>query len=103
MPISDLLLLTSHDDGLPEVVLEAWSSSWPVVATDVGGTLRGASAGQTPAFSAPADEDEALAVACIGVLTDRGSAHRMAEAGTVFIHGEFGPAAMAGLSRARAR
>ncbi len=37
MNAADVLCLTSHNEGLPNVVLEAQASGLPVVATDVGG------------------------------------------------------------------
>ncbi len=38
MAASDIAVLPSHKEGLPNVVLEAWQSGLPVVATNAGGT-----------------------------------------------------------------
>ncbi len=94
MSIADLLLLTSHHEGLPNVVLEAQLSGLPVVATNVGGTSEALRAGES-GILCRADDDRALAAASIAILTDQASANRMAEAGAAFIHGKFGLAAMA--------
>jgi len=37
MRASDVLCLSSHNEGLPNVILEAFASGLPVVSTDVGG------------------------------------------------------------------
>lgn len=43
MQAADCLLLTSHNEGLPNVILEAISCGLPVVATNVGGIAEGLS------------------------------------------------------------
>lgn len=89
MSLSDLLLLTSSHEGLPNVVLEAQLCGLPVVATDVGGTSEALKCGESGVLC-PADDDIALAAACVAILRDRDSAIRMAEAGATFIHEKFG-------------
>ncbi len=38
IPHFDLLTLSSHTEGMPNVILEAFAAGVPVVATAVGGT-----------------------------------------------------------------
>lgn len=56
----DVLLLTSHSEAMPVVVLEANSCAVPAVATDVGGVRDVIMQGQT-GFYAPAGDADALA------------------------------------------
>ncbi len=93
MSLSDLLLLTSIHEGLPNVVLEAQLSGLPVVATDVGGTSEALKAGESGVLC-QSDDDAALAAACIEILTDETRARRMAEAGAAYVRERFGLHAM---------
>jgi glycosyltransferase involved in cell wall biosynthesis len=43
----DVLLLTSHGEGLPNVLLEAQADGTPVIATDVGGSREAIDVGIT--------------------------------------------------------
>ena len=69
MAAADVVALASHIEGLPSVLLEAFSSGRPVVATDVGGVseaLLDGEAGRLVPPSAP----KALADALLDVLGD---------------------------------
>ncbi len=67
MAAADLLVLSSHWEGLPGVVIEAMASALPVVATDVGGTGELIIDGKTGYLVPPADPDR-LAEALLKVL-----------------------------------
>lgn len=56
----DLFVLPSHSEGLPNVILEAFAASVPVVATAVGGTPELVENGVT-GFLTPANDASALA------------------------------------------
>jgi glycosyltransferase involved in cell wall biosynthesis len=55
LPFLDLLVLSSHTEGLPNVVLEAFAAAVPVVATAVGGTPEVVEDGKSGYLVAPGD------------------------------------------------
>jgi glycosyltransferase involved in cell wall biosynthesis len=80
LAMSNLFVLPTLDDVLPTVVAEAMAAGLPVVASDVGGLPEMVVDGVTGLLVPPADE-EALADACLELLTDRRKAHEMGLAG----------------------
>jgi glycosyltransferase involved in cell wall biosynthesis len=64
----DLFVLSSHDEGMSNAILEAMAMEKPVVATDVGGTGEVVQAGRTGLLVPPKDPG-ALAAAIVEVLT----------------------------------
>jgi starch synthase (maltosyl-transferring) len=62
-----LLVLASHEEGMPNVVLEAMASGMPVVATAVGGTVEVIGPGTTGVL-VPPRSPEALADALLFYL-----------------------------------
>jgi glycosyltransferase involved in cell wall biosynthesis len=77
---ADALLLTSHWEGLPMVVLEALAAEVPVVATAVRGVSELLDDGVTACLARP-DDAEDVAAALRRVLGDRELAASLAEAG----------------------
>lgn len=55
---ADIFAMTSHHEGLPNVILEAMSSGLPVVATDVGGISSVVRNGETGFLSRKRDSGE---------------------------------------------
>jgi asparagine synthase (glutamine-hydrolysing) len=80
MAIADLLLLTSAQEGMPNVVIEAQRMRLPVVATDAGGT-RGAFLPGRSGLLCPVGDLDALQTACLQILADPILADRMGEVG----------------------
>lgn len=64
----DVFVLSSHDEGMSNAVLEAMAMQKPVVATDVGGTGEVVQAGRT-GLLVPPKHPQALADAIAQVLT----------------------------------
>jgi glycosyltransferase involved in cell wall biosynthesis len=61
MKASDVLVLPSHNEGLPNVVLEAMACGLPVVATSVGGIPEAVVQGETGFLVPPKDHQELAA------------------------------------------
>ncbi|MCL7960263.1 MAG: glycosyltransferase [marine benthic group bacterium] len=80
LAMSNLFVLPTLDDVLPTVVAEAMAAGLPVVASNVGGLPEMVVDGVTGLLVPPADE-EALADACLELLTNRRKAHVMGLAG----------------------
>lgn len=70
---ADLLVLPSHREGLPNVVLEAMASGLPCVAADVSGTRDLVQHGRTGYTYSP-DDAQALALAVSSGLSPAGRA-----------------------------
>ncbi len=79
-PHLDLLVLPSHTEGLPNVVLEASAARVPVVATAVGGTPEAVEDGSTGYLVAPGDPG-ALARRIAELAADPARRRAMAERG----------------------
>jgi asparagine synthase (glutamine-hydrolysing) len=94
MSIADLFLLTSDQEGMPNVVLEAQLMGVPVVATDAGGTRDAMVPGVT-GLLCPVGDADALGAACSKLLDDGAAARVMGEAGARHVRDGFGIASMA--------
>jgi len=77
---SDVVMLTSDNEGTPVSLIEAQAAAVPVVGTDVGGVRSAVRDGET-GLLAPADDIAALARAVSMILDDGGLATRLAGAG----------------------
>jgi glycosyltransferase involved in cell wall biosynthesis len=77
---SDVVILTSDNEGTPVSLIEAQAAAVPVVGTNVGGVRSAIRAGETGLLAAPHDE-EGLARAAKSILEDRVLAMKMGEAG----------------------
>lgn len=75
----DLVLLTSDNEGLPVSLIEAMAAAKPVVATDVGGVRSLVADGQT-GLVVPKRNPEALANACVRLLTQPNVRRQMGSA-----------------------
>ncbi|MEY2517342.1 MAG: hypothetical protein QOJ89_4700 [bacterium] len=77
---SDVVVLTSDNEGTPVSLIEAQAAAVPVVSTDVGGVAFAVRDGET-GLLAPADDDAGFARAVSGLLDDPQLAQRLAAAG----------------------
>jgi glycosyltransferase involved in cell wall biosynthesis len=77
---SDIVMLTSDNEGTPVSLIEAEAAAVPVVATDVGGVRSVVSDGES-GFVGPPDETGLLAEAVSRLLNDAGLRQQMGAAG----------------------
>ncbi len=77
---SDVVVLTSDNEGTPVSLIEAQAAGVPVVTTDVGGVRSVVKHGET-GFVEAADDIQALAQSVSTLLDDRDLAARMGAAG----------------------
>lgn len=83
---ADMLVLPSHREGLPNVVLEAMACGLPCVAADVSGTRDLVQHGRTGYTYAP-DDAQALGLAVASALTPAGRA--LGENGRALVEEKF--------------
>ena len=85
----DVFVLTSHFEGLPNVIMEAMASSLPVVAVDVGGTkelIRDNITG----FLCPPNNAKELADKVNYLILNKKEAKKMGTIGRDYIKNNFG-------------
>jgi glycosyltransferase involved in cell wall biosynthesis len=85
MPLFDIFVLPSLNEGMGRVLVEAMAAGKPVVASRVGGIPDLVQDGVNGILVPPADE-KALADGIKTLLTDHDLAHRMGAAGKVGCH-----------------
>jgi glycosyltransferase involved in cell wall biosynthesis len=88
--IASVVVLPSHSEGSPNVLLEAQAAGVPVVATSVGGIPEIAINGVT-ALLVPKGDSAALANAIATVLKDRQLAAKLGAAGRENVLSRFSP------------
>lgn len=89
----DVFILSSHDEGMSNAILEAMAMEKPVVATDVGGTGEVVRHGQSGLLIPPKDP-EALAAAISEVLAQPVRAREMGRLGRRIVENGFSAHAM---------
>lgn len=89
----DLMVLPSHVEGAPNIVLEAMSTGTPIVATAVSGTPELVRDGIEARLVPPRDS-AVLAATIVEVLSDAGLRRRMSVAARARVGSDFGLTAM---------
>jgi L-malate glycosyltransferase len=89
----DAFVLSSHDEGMSNAILEAMAMELPVVATDVGGTGEVVRQGTT-GLLVPPKEPAPLADAIDAILSDPQRARRMGRLGREIVLERFSARAM---------
>lgn len=84
----DMFVLSSHDEGMSNAILEAMAMEKAVVATDVGGTCEVVRHGHSGLLVPPKDP-QALAVAISEVLAHPARAHEMGRLGRRIVEDGF--------------
>ena len=88
MAASDISVLSSHEEGFSNVVLESMAAGLPVVATRVGGNPEAIIDGMT-GWIVPPRNPEALANKIVDLLNDPQKARRWGELGKIRIKENF--------------
>ena len=88
LPVLDILVLTSLNEAVGRVLLEAGSAGKPVVATDVGGVSEILKNGET-GILVPPKNPQKIAEAVIDLLKDEAKRHRMGNAAKDWVKGNF--------------
>ncbi len=86
---SDIFVLPSHSEGLPNAVMEAMSAALPVVATRVGGIPELITSGVTGSL-VPARDPEALASAVLHLMDHPELAAALGESARRLAQSEYG-------------
>jgi glycosyltransferase involved in cell wall biosynthesis len=84
----DLCVLSTHQEGLPLVILEAMAQGKPFIGTNVGGIPEIVRDGET-GLLVPHGDVPALARALTRLLDDPALAARLGAGGQSLVHGEF--------------
>ena len=84
----DVFVLSTHQEGLPLVILEAMSHGKPIVATEVDGIPEMVTHEETGLLF-PHGDDQQLAVQILGLLRDRAKAERLGSAGRHLVRTRF--------------
>jgi glycosyltransferase involved in cell wall biosynthesis len=85
---TDIIALTSHNEGSPVSLVEAQAASRPVVATRVGGVPDTVWENES-AFIVPANDAEAFAEALWKLITDSDLRAKMGAQGRLFVERQF--------------
>lgn len=80
LQISDIGVLSSHEEGLANAIIEGMMAGLPMVATDVGGARESILDGQT-GFIVPPAMPEDLGKAILALAADEGLRTKMGQAG----------------------
>jgi glycosyltransferase involved in cell wall biosynthesis len=86
---SDLLLLTSRNEGTPVALIESLASAVPGVSTDVGG-VRDVMPDDTVGLMAPDGDASTLATHVLTLLADPQRRHRMGATGRALVVARYG-------------
>lgn len=91
---ADMLVCTSHREGLSNAIMEAMCAGLPVIASNVGGNSELVLHGETGLLF-PADDDESLAAAILELLDSPEMRHSMGREGHTHMRRHHDPRRMA--------
>ena len=88
--MADVLVLPSHSEGSPNVLLEAMAANLPIVATAVGGVPEIVEDSKS-ALLVPASDPTAMATAIARVLADRHLAEQLTQNSAALVATRYAP------------